>query len=71
MEWSVISAAYAACGVAWIVGGVAMTGGGLGVLGSLGTRRTPLWVGALGSVLAGASLVIGVLTGVVPCSGPS
>jgi hypothetical protein len=71
LEWPSISVAYAACGISWIIGAAAMIMGGLWVLGSLGRHRIALWAGALGSVLAGASLVIGVLTYVVPCSGPS
>lgn len=70
LKWSVISAAYAGYGVLWMIGGAAMILGGLWVLGSRGRRRFPLWAGALGSVLAGTSLVIGVLTYVVPCAGP-
>ena len=70
-QWSQISAAYAACGVLWIICGALMTVGGLWVLVSLGRHRIPLWLGASGSAVAGASLIIGVLTYVVPCSGPS
>jgi hypothetical protein len=70
-KWSQISAAYAACGVLWIICGALMSVGGLWVLASFGTHRLPLWLGAIGSVVAGASVVIGVLTSVVPCSGPS
>lgn len=71
LEWSRISTAYASCGVVWILGGVAMLVGGLWALGSSGRRAIPLWTAALGSILAGSTLVVGVLTSVVPCSGPS
>jgi hypothetical protein len=43
---------------------------GLWVLASRGRHRMPLWMGGLSAVLAGAVLVVGVLTYVVPCSGP-
>lgn len=70
-EWRAIGAAYAACGVLWILSGPTMFVGGSWVLASLGRRQTPLWMAGAGSVLAGAVLVVGVLTHVVPCSGPS
>jgi len=70
-QWSMVSAAYAGYGLAWIIAGAAMIVGGLWAVGSTGMNRVALWTGSLGSVLAGASLMIGVLTYVVPCSGPS
>ncbi len=69
-RWSSIGAAYAACGVLWIMAGPAMIVAGLWLLGSLGRSRTPLLIGGAAAVLAGAVLVVGVLTYVVPCSGP-
>jgi hypothetical protein len=69
-HWSSIGAAYAACGVVWILAGPAMFIAGLWVLASRGRHRMPLWMGGLSAVLAGAVLVVGVLTYVVPCSGP-
>lgn len=70
-EWRAIGAAYAACGVLWILSGPAMFVGGSWVLTSLGRRPTPFWLAGAASVVAGGSLVVGVLTHVVPCSGPS
>jgi len=70
-KWSSIGAAYAAVGILWLLAGPTMFGAGLWLLGSLGRHRTPLWLGGAAGVLAGASLVVGVLTYVVPCSGPS
>jgi hypothetical protein len=70
-EWRAIGAAYAACGVLWILSGPAMFAGGSWVLASLGRRATPLWLAGAASVVAGGTLVVGVLTHVVPCSGPS
>jgi len=70
-EWRSISAALAACGVLWILSGPAMFLGGSWVLASLGRRATPMWMAGTAAFLAGAGLVVGVLTHVVPCSGPS
>jgi membrane protease YdiL (CAAX protease family) len=71
LKWSSIGAAYAAVGALWSLAGPVMFGAGLWVLGSLGRHRMPLWLGGTAGVLAGAALVVGVLTYVVPCSGPS
>jgi hypothetical protein len=71
LKWSAIGAAFAACGVAWLVTGAAMVIGGLGTVISLGRQRLALWTGAVGSILSGVILIAGVLTYVVPCSGPS
>ena len=70
-RWSTISAAYAACGVLWVVAGPAMLAGGLWVLGTLGRNPIPLWISGVAAVFSGGSLIAGVLTDVVPCSGPS
>ncbi len=70
-EWSSIGAAYATVGTLWLITGPAMFGAGLWLLGTLGRHRIAFWLGAAAGMLAGASLVVGVLTYVVPCSGPS
>lgn len=70
-EWRAIGAAYAACGVLWILSGPAMFAGGAWVLASLGRRAAPLWMAGAASVVAGGVLVAGVLTYVIPCSGPT
>jgi hypothetical protein len=69
--WSSISAAYAAFGVLWIVAGPVMLACGLWALGTLGRSRIPLWIGGAATALSGGSLIAGVLSYVVPCSGPS
>jgi hypothetical protein len=69
-QWSSIGAAYAGIGIIWLLAGPAMFGAGLWLLGSLGRHRIPLWLGGAAGILAGVSLIIGVLTYVVPCSGP-
>lgn len=70
-RWSSISLAFAACGVLWLLAGPVMLAAGFWVLGSLGRRRIPLWAGGAAAVLTGVVLVVGVLTYVIPCSGPS
>jgi hypothetical protein len=69
--WRFIGAAYAACGVLWMLSGPAMLVAGLWVLATLGQHRIALWMGGAAAAVAGAVLVAGVLTHVVPCSGPS
>ncbi len=70
-EWHSISSAFAAYAVTWLLAGVVMFATGLWVVGSRGRRRFPLWLGGTAAFIAGASLVAGVLSHVVPCSGPS
>jgi hypothetical protein len=69
-EWSSIGATYAAIGALWLLTGPAMFGAGLWLLGSLGRHGIPLWLGGAAGILAGVSLIVGVLTYVIPCSGP-
>ena len=69
-SWSSISAAFAAYGVFWIVAGPSMIASGAWVLASLGRNRMALGISGTTAILAGASLIAGVLTYVVPCSGP-
>ncbi len=70
-QWSSISPGYAAYSLLWVVAGPAMVVAGLWVLASIGRHRIPLWIGGTAAVLSGSSLVAGVLTYVIPCSGPS
>jgi hypothetical protein len=70
-EWSSIGAGYSACGVPWALAGPTMFVAGCWVLLTLGRRATPLWLAGAGSIVAGGAVVVGVLTHVVPCSGPS
>jgi hypothetical protein len=70
-EWPSISSAYAACAVAWMIAGPAMIIGGLWALGSLGRHKTSLWLAAAGSMLSGVLVIVGVLSSVIPCSGPT
>jgi hypothetical protein len=70
-NWSAIGAALAACGALWIVTGPAMSLGGFWLLGALGRNPISLWIGGVAAALSGGSLVAGVLTYEIPCSGPS
>ena len=69
--WSSISPAYAACAVAELVAGPVMALSALWILGSLGRHRIPLWAGGGAAMLAGVVWLAGVLSYVIPCSGPS
>lgn len=70
-DWSSITPGYASCGLLWILAGTVMIVTGLWVLGSLGRHRIPLLAGGAATALAGMVLVVGVLTYVIPCSGPT
>jgi hypothetical protein len=70
-KWREISAPYAAIAVLWVVAGPIMLTAALGILASGGRQRLPLWAGGAGAAAAGASLIVGVLTYVIPCAGPS
>jgi hypothetical protein len=70
-EWRSVGAGLAACGVLWTLAGPPMFVAGWWVLGTLGRKRIPLWMGGSAAVVVGASLVAGVLTRVIPCSSPS
>ncbi len=70
-EWNSISPAYAGIGVLWLIAGPAMFGAGLCVLGSLGRYRIPFRIAGYASAIAGVVLIVGVLSYIVPCSGPS
>ena len=66
-----ISPAFIGIAILWLVAGPAMLGGGMWLAASLGRSRAPLWIGGVAAVLSGGSLIAGVLTYVIPCSGPS
>jgi len=70
-EWSSIGAGLTTCGALWALAGPTMCVAGWWVLLSFGRRRAPLWLAGAASVVAGGTLLVGVLTHVVPCSGPS
>ena len=69
--WSAIGAAFAACGVIWIVTGIAMMLCGSWSAASRWWRRIPMWIGGAAGAIAGATTLIGVVTYVIPCSGPT
>lgn len=45
--------------------------GGLWTVASLGRHKMSHWVGATASMLSGMVLIVGVLSYVIPCSGPT
>ena len=69
-EWNSIGPAYAGIGVLWLIAGPAMFGAGLWILGSLGRYRIAFHIAGYASAIAGIVLILGVLSYVVPCSGP-
>ncbi len=71
LEWSALSAGLAACGVVWIVAGPAAVICGLWIIFSVGRHRLPLLIGGGGVFASGIVLVLGVMTKVIPCAGPS
>jgi zinc transporter ZupT len=70
-EWRSIGAGLLTCGALWALAGPTMFVAGWWVLLTFGRRPTPLWLAGAASIVAGGALVVGVLTHVVPCSGPS
>jgi hypothetical protein len=70
-QWAAIGPGLLTCGLLWLLTGVTMLIAGLWVLVSLGRHRIPRLVGGAAAVLAGLVLVVGVLTYVIPCSGPT
>jgi len=70
-EWGSVGSAFAACAITWMLADLVMMAAGAWVLGSAGGQRIPLWLSGAAAAVAGTSLVVGVLTHVVPCSGPS
>ncbi len=70
-EWNSISPAYAGIGVLWLFAGPAMFGAGVWVLGSLGRHRIAFRIAGYAAAIAGVVLIVGVLSYIVPCSGPS
>ncbi len=70
-EWHSVGPAFAAIGIFWLIVGPVMFGAGLWVLGSLGRHRIPFCIAGYSAALAGIVLIVGVLSYIVPCSGPS
>jgi len=70
-EWSHIPNGLATVALRCAAAGPAMLVGGLWALVSLGRHRFPLWMGGAASVLVGTVIVLGTLTYIIPCYGPS
>ncbi len=71
LQWTRISGPFATFAVLWLAAGVVMLAAGLWVIFLKGRGRLPIWAGSGGAAFAGFALIAGVLTYVVPCSGPS
>lgn len=70
-EWSSLQPALALCTTAWLLSGLVTAGAALWLLLRHTPRNPPLWIGGTGAIFAGATLLTGVLTHVVPCPGPT
>ncbi len=70
-EWTAMSHSLIACMVLLAVCGLAMISAGVWLVLTLGRDRRALWMGGGASVLCGGVVLAGVLSKVIPCSGPS
>ncbi len=70
-RWSFISGRYRVATVLLAFGVLALLAGAVALLASANLARTALFTGAVGGVLIGTTVMWGVLSGVIPCSGPS
>jgi len=66
-----IGAAFRAINVAWLISGAGMLAGGVWLLGPLDRRRLALSIAGAASAATGVILIAGVLTYLIPCSGPN
>ena len=69
-EWQSVRAAYAAVGVLWAASAVVMLVCGVWLVVAK-QRALPLWIGSSAIIVAGTVLIVGILTSVIPCSGPA
>jgi hypothetical protein len=70
-EWAAMSQGLIACMVLLAVCGLTMISAGVWLVATLGRDRRALWMGGGASVLCGVVVLAGVLSKVIPCSGPS
>jgi len=70
-EWRSIGPGFAAFRALWALAGPLMFLAGWWAMLTLGQRPTPLWLAGGASMVAGGAQVVGMLTHVVPCSGPN
>ena len=66
-KWDAISGSYAACVLLWVGAGAAMIAGGIWTSISRGRHRIPIWLASRAAVVAGASIIAGWITSVIPC----
>lgn len=70
-EWSALQPALAAGASLWVLTGLLTSGAGGWLLLRRSSPGLPLRVGGAATILAGATLLAGVLARVVPCAGPT
>jgi hypothetical protein len=69
-QLAAVSTALFSFGVVMFLGATTAIGAAVWLLVRLGRPRRPLWIGGIGSVLAGAALSTAAFTHIYPCSGP-
>jgi len=69
--WDAISAGYALCVVLGTATGAVMLAGGLWTAATRGRRHFPVRLAFWSAMIAGATIGIGTITSVIPCSGSS
>ncbi len=70
-KWQVLVPGARMCDVVILISGVALLAAGILQLLTGGKRRFPAALGAIAAGLFAATLLVGVLSGAIPCSGPS
>jgi hypothetical protein len=69
-EWSSIRSVYLMLGFLWMLSGTAILVAAVWLITCLGSRRLPFAIGGSGILMSGTGEICGLLTHVVPCSGP-
>lgn len=70
-RWQYLSPSYRAVNIILLAGLAGLLAGAVLLLSKKTWRRPALLAGGAGASLIGATLMWGVLSGVIPCSGPS
>ncbi len=67
-RWAAFATGTQAAFAIFVLAGAALAAAGVWLL--VAPRRGPAWAGAASAVAVGATLLVGVTTGAIPCSGP-
>lgn len=70
-EWSSLQPPLALGAALWLISGLVTSGAAFFLLLRHISPKPPLWIGGTATLVAGATLLIGVLIHVVPCPGPT